>query len=144
MSIVVPGKCWTTAITGPGSETYFGVLGPLAEGDYLRRLQITIMANGKGTGRFAASFGPSEQPNQASMSAGVPVIQRSTAAIGGVPAFEFFVVDGVTVNLVIPVGVRSTVGARYLIFYVRAGTADVGYTFIVSLDVLRADKADRG
>lgn len=140
MKAIVPGRSWCTCCHGTGEASCYGLLGPLAEGDYLRRLMVAISANGAQYGRFAASVGPSEQANLQSFEAGVPVIQRSTLTAGIVPCLVWYAAAGAPTWFWIPVGIVGSVGARYVVFSWNCVEAEVQSSIVVGADVLRFER----
>lgn len=144
MAIVVPGKCWCTAAYWTQMSTNYGVLGPFAEGDYIRR--ISVMATGvvANHGRFSASLGRSGEATAESHRAGVPLIQRSTYYVNGVPQLlwshqsegEFF--------MYVPVGIGGDVGSRYVVFVVVPAGAELSGCMVVGAEVLRIEREPRG
>ena len=144
MSAIVPGRSWCTVFTGVGVASDYGLLGPLAEGDYLRRLMVMINVNGVQGGGFAAAVGPSDQATLESFESGVPVIQRSDVTSGIVPCIYWHAVAGAPTWFWIPVGIVGSVGARYVVFAWNTLHETVQSTIVVGADVLRFQREPRG
>lgn len=137
MATMVPGRSWCTVDIQLGTATAYGLLGPLADGDYLRRVAVTIEADAATQGRFAATLGASGEASEGAFRTGVPIIQRSTGVTYNVPHYFFYVVAGVPSWFWIPVGIVGSVGSRYVVFVWNAAGETVNRTIMVSLDVMR-------
>lgn len=144
MSAIVPGRSWCTTHTGTGIVSSYGLLGPLAEGDYLRRLMVMLSVDGAQEGRFAATIGPSDQATLQSYEAGIPVIQRSNVTSGIVPCIYWHAAAGAPAWFWIPVGIVGSVGARYVVFAWNTLHGETQSTIVVGADVLRFEREPRG
>lgn len=143
MAIVVPGKGWCSAVGGATARTDYGLLGPFADGDYLRRITVMITADGVTQGRFAATLGASAEASAEAFRAGSPLIQRSGAVTHTIPHFFWYGVAGVPLWFHIPVGVVGAVGARYVVWVWSAGAEAVNKWILVGAEVLRFGKGPK-
>jgi len=140
---IIPGKGWASVVNWTESGAYYGILGPFAEGDYIRRLEVMVTGAIANNGRFCASLGRSSEATVASLRSGIPLIQRSTFAVGGVPVtFWAHGAFGQT-TFVLPVGIGGDVGSRYVVFMVNPLGADVDGCGLVGAEVLRFSKAEK-
>lgn len=143
MRAVVPGKGWVSAAGSQLDFVHYGILGPFAEGDYLRRVTVMITADGACGGRFAATLGPSGEATNAAFVRGMPLIQRSLETWQTIPDLFWYAVAGVPLWFHLPVGIVGSVGSRYVVWFWSASTAEVAKTVLVGAEVLRFGKESR-
>lgn len=141
--MVVPGRSWCTVVEEDlVVASAYGLLGPFAEGDYLRRVGVMVISDGVTSGRFGARLGISNEATQEAYESGASIIQRSMYSPGGIPEMRWYAVAGVPLWWWIPVGIVGDTGSRYLVFhYSMAGVQHK--TMIVSTDVLRFKKGPK-
>lgn len=106
-------NCFLTAQSGSG--TAFQTLGPFSEGDILRALHVTLFMPVASTVTLAFSHGGGIQANLLSLNAGKPLIERSLASLGTTPAWIFASGIGTTQRILLPLGIRFTVGSQFVI-----------------------------
>lgn len=142
MKGTVPGRGWcTVAGFDIVVASNFGILGPFSEGDFLRRVVMTVTADAATMGRFGASVGGSNEASAEAYMAGTPVIQRSMVAAGGVPEIDWYAIAGVPLALVFPVGVVVSAGARYVVFHWNSSNV-INRSIMVCAEVVELRKYD--
>lgn len=137
MAVVVPGKGWCTVFGDVGAVSTYGLLGPLADDDYLRRVVVMVSSDGVTQGRFSATLGASGEATAEAHLRGAPLIQRSSGATNTIPHIFWYAVAGVPMWFWLPVGIVGSVGSRYVVFQWSAGGELVNKSIMVGLEVLR-------
>jgi len=140
---IVPGKGWCSAALLTNLDEAWLVLGPLAGGDYLRYLYVSMTALAVQNGVIGAVIGPSGEAGAAAYRTGGSLIQRSVGASYGHPHTAFHVAAGVQWRLRVPVGVRGETGSRYVIVYVQSVIEPGTLWVTVGGEVLRFAKAEK-
>lgn len=140
--VTIPGKGWCTSLQMLGSVTTYGVLGPLAPGDFIRRLTYVFSADGTTNMEIAATLGASGEASAEALAAGRPLIQRSPDVIGNVPSHEIWLVAGVPHIGWFPVGIGGTTGARYVVLALAAKVVLVNINVLVGLEVMRMRRVE--
>lgn len=144
MATVAPGRCWNTCVYWTSPCTEYGLLGPFAEGDYVRRLQVSITSTAADRGRFSSSLGRSAEATAEAHAAGVPLVQRSPYEVNNIPQFGWSVPTGGQFRLWLPLGIRGDVGPRYIVFVVTSMAAATIGSCVVGAEVLRFEREPRG
>lgn len=143
MWVIAPGKGWCSAALLTNLDEEWIVLGPLAAGDYVRHLDISMTALAAQRGLVGAVLGPSGEASPEAYRTGGSLIQRSVAASYGHPHTAFDVAAGVQWRLRIPVGVRGETGSRYVIVYVMSVNEPGTLWVTVGAEVLRFEKGEK-
>lgn len=144
MSGIVPGRCWNTAVYWFADCLEYGMLGPFAEGDYIRRVSVAITGTALDHGRFAASLGRSGEATAEAHGAGVPLIQRSPYDVDGIPQMAWAIPAGGLFWMSLPLGIGGDVGSRYLVFVVTSTADQTIASCVVGAEVLRFEREPRG
>lgn len=143
MGMVVPGRCWNTAVYWTAPCTEYGILGPFAEGDYIRRVLVAIGGTVADHGRFAASLGRSGEATAEAHGVGVPLIQRSPYDVDGIPQMAWVTNTGGLFRTWLPLGIGGDVGSRYLVFVVTSTAVATIASCVVGAEVLRFEKGPK-
>lgn len=119
------------------NSTEYVVLGPFAEGAWLRRLWFSVSADAVGALTVGAVLGPSAEATADAFLAGASLIDSSDQRFGGQPVVVFQVIRGVAPQMVVPCGRRVMEGARYVVVCAHVGAAPNASTLIVGIEVLQ-------
>ena len=144
MGVVVPGRSHSIALQGVGTSTVYGVVGPFASGDYVRRVRVLAWATAVAELHVGMSLGGIGEGSLATFARGVPLISRGIVEAGGIPLIDLFLGAFSGTAFWVPVGIRSSEGARWVIVYAALRTADAAYGLLVGADVLRVERALEG
>jgi len=144
MASIVPGRGWTVADQGEGVEARHVVMGPFAEGDYIRRVTIGVWCTANGEINIALSIGPSGEASREALNNGTPLISRGRGTVGTIPSLNMHVGGYVGANLWLPVGIRGSVGARFIVTELAYRTVDVNYAVLLGTSVMRFEREPRG
>lgn len=127
------GRGFTTVMGWAGPGTTYGLIGPFTYPRIIERLAIHWTFEVAGTFGLAASVGCSGEASVAALMAGTPVVERSDRDVSGVPAVSMVGGASSSGSFIVPVGVRTHSGARWIVL--GLGVAGVGSTGFVGVGV---------
>lgn len=135
--MIVPGRGHNiTLLAGVAGTESFGVVGPFVQGDFLRRLFVTVTAVSAGTAALGGAVGAAPEGNAASFRAGSSILDRSPFAIQGRPVFAFNMGTFALLSAVFPLGIPIRSGALFMVLVgQRSGASDTIYN--VGIEVVR-------
>jgi len=121
---------------------FWGLLGPFAEGSFLRRLMLHVSGDAAFAMSIGAVLGPSGEASEVAFRAGKTLIDRSTDYYFGAPVLRVDVVAGTSPRYVLTPGVKIHSGSRYCVvmFATSAGPARV--TLCATAEVLESVPGD--
>lgn len=137
MHIMVPGRghACTFQVEGVGYQE--GVLGPLADGDYVRRFTYQLTCEGVLNCVFGASIGASNEATIQAFANGTSIIQRGETPGYGQPVCFVQGAAGSQHFGWLPVGIVGAGGARYVIVHLQVLTIDLSVHAAFGIEVLR-------
>jgi len=142
MAVNVPGRGWCCTVRGAPGTVYYGVLGPFAEGTYLRRVTLQVGGDAVQVAEIGVVLGASGEPSQVAYEAGRTLVERSTSYNFGSPSIVLDVAVGLNPKIVLWPGVRISSGARYCIVMFQPGAGPVRAELIATAEVVEVEAVD--
>ncbi|MEE8478139.1 MAG: hypothetical protein V3S19_07195 [Gemmatimonadales bacterium] len=136
MGNVLPGRSWSCNVDVSAGGSFYGVLGPFSESDFIRRVGIHYSAIGVQSVVFCGVIGASEQGNAAALTAGRSLISRSSTMLGGVPSWQVHLIAGSGSHVWIPLGFQGGTGSQWIVGRFFSGGAVSSFALFTA-DVLR-------
>lgn len=141
MDLVLPGDGFAI-FRRNGPEVYtIDVLGPLALGDVVRRVDLHWSTEGAGVWSFAGSLSPSQAATEENLDAGLPLIQRSDffahQFTDGIPAITILGAAGQAGRMALYPGLRVAAASSWIIVETASQTVGVTASVLVSIEVWR-------
>lgn len=139
MAIIVPARSWTGGTGGVAGAERWIVLGPMAEGAWLRRLFVSVYAPGAGRVSFCPVLTSVGEPNVTALRAGRALIDQGGVVLFNKGALVWTSFEGLSVELYVYVGLQIGTDARWLVCLCteEGGLANAG--FAVSAELVRLE-----
>lgn len=140
MALIVPASSWTGAACEFTGATRWIVLGPMAEGAWLRKLHVTIYSPSTGRCIFCPVLTSVGEPNVTALRAGRPLVQVGGQVLHGKPCLNWMSVDLLNIGFDLYVGLEIATDARWLVCLVEEQGGTMNATVTVSAELVRFGK----
>lgn len=139
MSVIVPAKSWTGAVCEFAGATRWIVLGPMAEGAWLRKLHCTIYSPSTGRIVFCPVLTSVGEPNVRALAVGRPLVQVGGLTLHGKPCLNWMSVDLLNISFDLYVGLEIATDAKWLVCLCEEQGGIMNATFTVSAELVRLE-----
>lgn len=138
-----PGGGLSAYFDTPSADFSFTALGPLADGDIVRRMSVTVMGTLAETFSISAALSRTSSATLENLEAGIPLITRSTRganADGSVtPAIRRVMAAGATLRFELYPGLRVSGGSGWIIMETLAGSVQP-MGLLIAFEITRGDR----
>lgn len=144
MGVIVPAKSWTGAACEFSGATRWIVLGPMAEGAWLRKLHVTIYSPSTGRCVFCPVLTSVGEANVVALAVGRPLVQVGGLVMHGKPCLNWMSVSLLDVSFDLYVGLEIATDARWLVCLVEEQGGVMAATFTVSAELVWLESGPKG
>lgn len=139
----LPSQGFVVNIAVSGLDTRYFVVGPMAEGSWLRRVRVFWISEATTRLSIGLALGGVNEASAAAYIGAVGLISPGDYTLNDKPSVGLLVGGVLGAWFDVPVGVRIKSGARWLLGVVSSNIAEADVSVVVAVECQQAVKGER-
>lgn len=138
----LPSQGFVISLGIPGLEVRYFVVGPMSEGSWLRRVRVFWIAEAQTRLSISLALGGVNEASAAAFIGAVGLIAPGDYVLHNKPSVGLLCGGTLGGWFDVPVGVRITTGARWLLGVANTNIAEADVSVVVAVECVQATKGD--